>query len=54
MIQKAVLPALQEMGYNEDENLFGFYSKFLASFGQVSWWDQTSSTSTISINLYFR
>lgn len=24
MIQKAVLPALQEMGYKEDENLFGF------------------------------
>jgi nitrate reductase (NAD(P)H) len=23
MIQKAVLPALQEMGYKEDENLFG-------------------------------
>jgi nitrate reductase (NAD(P)H) len=24
MIQKAVLPALQEIGYKEDENLFGF------------------------------
>jgi nitrate reductase (NAD(P)H) len=24
MIKKAVLPALQEMGYKEDENLFGF------------------------------
>ncbi|KAF7713010.1 Uncharacterized protein PECH_007246 [Penicillium ucsense] len=24
MIQKAVLPALQEMGYKEDENVFGF------------------------------
>ena len=24
MIQKAVLPALREIGYKEDENLFGF------------------------------
>ena len=24
MIQKAILPALQAMGYKEDENLFGF------------------------------